>query len=305
MTTTDTPTDAYLSPLSGAQVDRLVTLALSTCRRLGFDLHYRAGALMTLPESDASGPILGLTNLARAIAQQDPDDWPQFVDIHFTDLLGRLDEGVPDPPDDPATQLIQRLVPRASLPPNWVDDRPDVLPGLLSVPATLHNHTVTMYLDPTDLGLTWSAAEALGLANLRRRPDHLELLEEDGVQLARLTGDSFTASRALVLDTVLHETLNLPDLPPAVLAAVPSRDLLLIHVVQDLSVLPALGLLLHLTARAHTQAPGPLSPDIHLVTFTPTGHPTWHPATTQTSPTTLALSPHLTTLITSLPPDTR
>ncbi|TDC30098.1 hypothetical protein E1261_14020, partial [Kribbella albertanoniae] len=109
MTTTDTPTDAYLSPLSGAQVDRLVTLALSTCRRLGFELQYRAGALMAIPET--SGPILGLTNLARAIAQQDPDDWPQFVDIHFTDLLGRLDEGVPDPPDDPATQLIQRLVP--------------------------------------------------------------------------------------------------------------------------------------------------------------------------------------------------
>ncbi|GAA1705208.1 hypothetical protein GCM10009745_60950 [Kribbella yunnanensis] len=297
MTTTETPTDAYLSPLTAAQVDRLVTLALSTCRRLGFDLLYEAGALF----SPGPGPILGLTNLARAIAHQDPDDWPQFIDIHFTDLLRRLDQGVPDPPDNPAAQLIQRLVPRTSLPPNWVGSRPDVLPGLLSVPATQQDETVTMYLDPTDLGLTWSAAEALGLANLRRRPDHLELLAEDDVQIARLTGDSFTASRALVLDTVLHETLNLPTLPSAVLAAVPSRDLLLIHIVKDLSVLPALGHLLHLAARAHSHAPGPLSPDIHLVTFTPTGHPTWHPATTHSTPTTLALSPQLTTLVSSLP----
>jgi len=306
MTTTETPTDAYLRPLTAPQVDRLVTLARSSCRRLGFDLHYEAGALVPGPsEADTSGPILGLTNLARAVAQQDFDDWPQFVDLHFAELLGRLEEGAPDPPDNPADQLIQRLVPRASLPPNWVADRPDVIPGLLSVPATLHGSTVTMYLDPSDLGLTWSAAEALGLANLRRRTDHLELLEEDGVPLARLTGDSFTASRALVLDTVLHETLDLPDLPAAVLAAVPSRDLLLIHVIRDLSVLPALGLLLHLTARAHSQAPGPLSPDIHLVTFTPSGHPTWHPATTQISPATLALSAQLTSLVSSLPAEAR
>ncbi|WP_405064067.1 hypothetical protein OG474_21115 [Kribbella sp. NBC_01505] len=303
MTTTETRTDPHLSPLIVLQADRLVALSLATCRRHGFALEYDAGAL--IPADSSPGPILGLTNLARAIAQEDPDDWPQFVDTHFIELLRRLDEGAPDPPNDPARELIQRLVPRSALPPNWIDDRPDVLPGLLSVPATLHDTTVTMYLDPTDLGLTWSAAEALGLANLRRRTDHLELLEEDGVQLARLTGDCFTASRALVLDTVLHETLNLSELPPAVLAAVPSRDLLLLHVVQDLSVLPALGLLLHLTDRAHSQAPGPLSPDIHLVTFTPAGHPTWHPATTTTSPTTLALSPQLTTLISSLPPEVR
>ncbi len=300
MTTTETRTDAYLSPLTAPQVDRLVTLAQSSCRRLGFDLHYEAGALVPA-ESDAAGPILGLTNLARAVAQEDFDDWPQFIDLHFTELLERLEEGAPDPPGNPAEQLIQRLVPRASLPPHWVADRPDVIPGLLSVPATLHDSTVTMFLDPSDLGLTWSAAEALGLANLRRRPDHLELLEDDGVQVARLTGDSFTASRALVLDAVLHETLELADLPAAVLAAVPSRDLLLIHVIKDLSVLPALGLLLHLTARAHSQAPGPLSPDIHLVTFTSSGHATWHPATTQTSPSTLTLFPHLTTLVSSLP----
>ncbi|MFI5736475.1 hypothetical protein ACIA49_40540 [Kribbella sp. NPDC051587] len=310
MTTTETPTDPHLSPLTAPQVDRLVALALATCRKLGFDLEYDAGALIPAAvldalDPEAPGPILGLTNLARAIAQEDPDDWPQFVDTHFTELLRRLDEGAPDPPDDPARELIQRLVPRTSLPPHWVADRPDVIPGLLSVPATLHDTTVTMYLDPTDLGLTWSAAEALGLANLRRRTDHLELLEEDGVQLARLTGDSFTASRALVLDTVLRETLQLPDLPSAVLAAVPARDLLLIHVIQDLKVLPALGLLLHLTARAHSQAPGPLSPEVHLVTFTTSGHPTWHPATTSTSPTALALSTQLTTLITCLPSEIR
>ncbi|MFK4084243.1 hypothetical protein ACI2LF_09065 [Kribbella sp. NPDC020789] len=300
-----TTTDPHLGPLTTPQVDRLVTLALASCRALGLHLHYQAGALAPASGRDMSGPVLGLTNLARAIAQEPPEDWPQFVTAHFTELLRRLDEGAPDPPADPARELVQRLVPRSSLPPHWVADRPDVIPGLLSVPATVHDSTVTMYLDPSDLGLTWPAAEAMGLANLRRRTDQVELLEQDGVQLARITGDSFTASRALVLETVLRETLGIPVLPPAVLVAVPARDLLLIHVVRDLSVLPALGLLLHLTARAHSQAPGPLSPDIHLVTFTPTGRLTWHPATTQTSPATLALSPHLTTLVGSLPSDAR
>ncbi|TDD57436.1 hypothetical protein E1263_23575 [Kribbella antibiotica] len=250
MTTTETTTDPHLGPLTARQADRLITLAIATCRRLGFDLEYDAGALLpAILDPDAPGPMLGLTNLARAIAQQEPGDWPQFVDTHFIELLRRLDEGAPAPPSNPASELIQRLVPRTSLPPNWVADRPDIIPGLLSVPATVHDDTVTMYLDPTDLGLTWSAAEALGLANLRRRTGHLELLEADGIQLARLAGDSFTASRALVLDTVLHETLGLAELPSAVLAAVPARDLLLIHVIRDLTALPALGLMLHLTAK--------------------------------------------------------
>ena len=65
----------------------------------------------------------------------------------------------------------------------------------------------------------------------------------------------------------------------------------MLHVIRDLSVIPTLGLLLNLAARSHSHDPGPLIPDVHLVT-THDGALTWHPATT-TSPdnTPLRLSP--------------
>ena len=172
----------------------------------------------------------------------------------------------------------------------------------MSVPATINDGTVTMYLEPPDLGLTWPEAERFGLANLRRLTDHVEYLDHDDIRIAFVTGTPFAASRALVLDTVLRDSLHLDHHPPhGLLAAVPARDLLLLHVIKDLSVIPALGLLINLAARSHTHDPGPLSPEVHLVTpTTPTpeaspdpSHPfTWHPATT-TSPdnTPLRLSP--------------
>ncbi|GAA0611173.1 hypothetical protein HPO96_21985 [Kribbella sandramycini] len=293
-TTTDNPSVDFLSPLTGPQVGRLVCLALAVVRRLGYELMYRDGVLQPT-DPRASGPILGLSNLARAIAHQDPAGWPQAVERHFTDLIRRLEEGVPDPPADPERALVQRLVPRAALPAEWTADRPDFLPGLLSVPAAEQGDVVTMFLNPSDLGLTWSAAEGFGLANLRRRTDTVDFVDVGGVQIAALTGDSFTASRALVIDAVLRDSLAISTPPSGLLVALPSRDLLLIHVIRDLGAIPALGHLINHAVRTYNQAPGPLSPDVHLVTFTPT--PTWYPATSAHSPTTLTLSPELSALL--------
>jgi hypothetical protein len=78
-----------------------------------------------------------------------------------------------------------------------------------------------------------------------------------------------------------------------VLAAVPARDTLLLHVIESLTVIPALGVLLNVAARCHARDPGPLSPEVYLVTpdFT------WHPATTALPDhTPLRLSPELETL---------
>jgi hypothetical protein len=154
-----------------------------------------------------------------------------------------------------------------------------------------------MYLDPTDFGLTWSDADRFGLANLRRITDHVEYFDHDDIRIALLTGSIFTASRALVLDTVLRESLHLEPPPYGVLAALPARDLLLIHVIRDLAVIPALGQMLNLASRSHTHDPGPLIPDVHLVT--PTFE--WYPATTPSPDNTpLRLSPQLDALTKSL-----
>lgn len=282
-----------LIPLTRGQAARFVRLGLTAAAHLGLDLTYEGGAALVPVAPSADGPVLGLSNLARRVSKHAEDRWPELIEDHFSQVLHRLRHGPPRPPDDPERQLIQRLVPRRSLPGEWGADRVDYLPGLLSVPATAQDGVVTMYLDPGDFGLTWSEAERLGLANLRRLEDHVEHVEHDGITIALVTGSIFSASRALVLDTVLRESLHL-ELPAyGVLAAVPARDLLLIHVIRDLSVIPALGLMLNLAARSYTNDPGPLSPDVHLVT--PTLE--WHPATTSSPDSTpLRLSPQLDAL---------
>ena len=310
--------DQVLSPLSRSQAALLVDLALAAAARLGLDVTYEGDAALVPFEPSASGPVLGLSNLARGLSRFDEEHWPALVDEHFTELLGRLRDGPPPPPDDPQESLIQRLVPRDALPADWTADRPDFVPGLLSVPSTAEDGVVTMYLEPSDLGLTWSEAERIGLSNLRRLTDHVEYVEHDDIRIALVTGSAFAASRALVLDTVLRESLHVESIPHGALVALPIRDLLLVHVIKDLSVIPALGLLLNLAARAHSHDPGPLTPDVFLAIPDSAPHRApdsrrtsgngsgagsrlgplaWHPATTVSlDHTPLRLSPQLDSL---------
>ncbi|MGW6279675.1 hypothetical protein [Kribbella sp. NPDC055071] len=291
--------DPALTPLSRQQATLLVHIGLDVASRLGLDVTYEGGAALVPVASSASGPVLGLTNLARTLSRYQEECWPDLIENHFRHLLDSVRHGPPAPPTDPEQELIQRLVPRHALPPDWTADRPDFVPGLLSVPATEDNGIVAMFLNPSDLGLTWSAAEHIGLTNLRSRTDDVEWVDHDDIRIAFVTGSSFAASRALVLDTVLHESLHLDHLTHGALVALPARELLLIHVIKDLSVIPALGQLLNLAARSYDHDPGPLSPDVHLVIPDPTfpAALTWHASTT-TSPdhTPLRLSPHLEAL---------
>ncbi|TDW19056.1 hypothetical protein [Kribbella kalugense] len=269
-------TDPVLVPLSRRQAARLVHLALSSSADLGLAVRYQGGAALVPADRSADYPVVGLSNLARTVAQFTEDRWPLLVREHISQVVEQLRSGPPTP-TDPERELIQRLVPRDALPSGWALDRPEFLPGLLSVPSTADDTIVTMYLEPADLGLTWSDAERFGLANLRQLTDVVEYVDHDDLRIAFISGTPFAASRALVLDTVLRESLHLEHPPPhGVLAAMPARDTLLLHVIQDLSVIPALGLLLNLAARCHARDPGPLSPDVYLVT--PDFH--WLPATT-------------------------
>jgi hypothetical protein len=122
--------------------------------------------------------------------------------------------------------------------------------------------------------------------------DTVAFAEHEGTYVAMITGSSFAASRALVLDTVLRESLHVENPRYGVLAAMPVRDLLLVHVITDLSVIPALGMMLNLSGRSHTTEPGPLSPTVYLVG--PTG---WQSATRTADAPDPGLSPALVTLI--------
>ncbi|MFI5696678.1 hypothetical protein ACIA58_32790 [Kribbella sp. NPDC051586] len=285
--------DPALAPLSRGQAARLVHLALSAAAELGLDLTYQGGAALVPAHRREDSPVLGLSNLARTLARFDEDDWPVLVEEHFDQLMEQLRQGPPTAPTDPERELIQRLVPRDALPPDWTAGRPDFVPGLLSVPSTSDDGIVTMYLQPSDMGLTWTDAERFGLANLRSLTDQVEHVDHADLRLAFVTGSPFAASRALVLDTVLRESLQVDHAPYGVLAAVPARDTLMLHVIRDLSVIPALGVLLNVAARSHAHDPGPLSPEVFLVT--PDFR--WLSATTLSPDyTPLRLSPELESL---------
>lgn len=285
--------DPVLPPLSRRQADRLVCLALHAAADLDLMLTYRGGAALVPTDPASDKPMVGLSNLARVVVRYEEDDWPALVEEHLRHILEQLRDGSPPLPADPERELIQRIVPREALPSDWTTDRPDFVPGLISVPSMEADGIVTMFLEPSDLDLTWSDAERFGLANLRLLEDAVEFVDHEDLRIAFISGDGYAASRALVLDTVLRETLQVEHAPYGVLATLPTRDTLILHVIEDLSVIPALGLLLNLAARCYSRDPGPLSPDVFLVTpdFT------WHPATTApTDQAPLRLSPELESL---------
>ncbi|GAA1612208.1 MULTISPECIES: hypothetical protein [Kribbella] len=268
--------DPMLPPLTRRQADRLVQLALTAAAGLGLSLTYHDDAALVPVDPATDDPVLGLCNLARVVGRFEEDRWPEIVSEHLAAVVEQFRAGPPEPPADPEHELIQRIVARDSLPPEWTVDRPDFLPGLIAVPSKQEDDIITMFLEPADLGLNRTDADRFGLANLRRLRDHVSFLDEEDIRIAHVSGTGYGASRALVLDTVLRESLQVPHAPYGVLAALPARDNLMLHVIKDLSVIPALGLMLSLAARSYARDPGPLSAEVYLVT----PELVWHCATT-------------------------
>jgi hypothetical protein len=299
--------DPILSPLSHPEAAHLIRLSLEAANSAGLTGHYDGhGALTLTNQPTASGPSgpdprvqrleAGLTNLARIVANERPHHWPRLVAEHFERLATALRNGAGPPPADPQTQLLQRLAARDTLDPRLSGAAPEFVPGLLSVPATSSEGAITMYFDPErDLGLTWTEAESYGLRNLRALTDRVSYAEYDGTHVALISGSTFAASRALVLDTVLRESLHVENPPHGVLAAMPVRDLLLVHVITDLSVLPALGMMLNIAGRSHDTDPGPLSPWVYLV-----GPDGWQLATRTGNDSAPGLSPAFHALLREL-----
>ena len=146
---------------------------------------------------------------------------------------------------------------------------PEFVPGVLTAPATYAGTAVAMHFDIDSLGVPWAELTRMGLANLRRLEDTVELVRQpgdNGAEVAMLTGGMFTASRALVLDTVLRESLRVENPRFGCLVAIPARDMLLIHVVRDQTVVNAFGMLAELANCFFADSPGPLSPHVYYVT---------------------------------------
>lgn len=257
-----------LLPLTTSQAERLVRLSEEAVAKRGFTMRYDGAGVLVAVDSDGApvrdGVSAGLANLARTVADLPRQRWHSAVAAHFDQLTSP--NRPPPIPDDLENELYLRLVCAATIDPEMAQGVPEFAPGVLTVPATYVGRGVAMHFNIESLGVPREEATRMGLANLRRLRDEVEPVRFDGAEFTALTGSMFTASRALVLDTVLRESLQVENPPFGCLVAMPARDMLFVHVLRDQTILKALQLLITTAGSIFTTRPGAVSPHVYYVT---------------------------------------
>lgn len=256
-----------LLPLTAGQADRLVQLSEEAVAKRGFTMRYDGeGALLTVGSNGATvpgGASAGLGNLARTVAGLPRQQWRSAVAAHFDQMTSPHEP--PPIPDNLESEVYVRLVSADAIDPEMSRGTPEFVPGVLTVPATYVGRSVAMYFDLNHLGLPREEATRLGLANLRKLRDEVNIVSSEGAEIAQLSGSMFTASRALVFDTVLRESLQVENPPFGCLVAMPARDQLFVHVIRDQTMLEALHMLITTAASMFSTLPGPVSPHVYYV----------------------------------------
>ena len=256
-----------LTPLTVTQAVRLARLAEEAVARRGMPMRYDGEGALVPVDSDGvpvrDGMFAGLMNLARTVAELPRRQWRAAVTAHFDQLTSS--GGPPPIPDDLESELYLRLVCASTIEPSWAESVPEFAPGVLTVPATYTGRAVAMHFNIDNLGVTSEEATRMGLANLRRLRDEVEHVQCDDAEITTLSGSMFTASRALVFDTVLRESLRVENPPFGCLVAMPARDSLLVHVLRDQTVATALDILPTVAITMFSCRPGPVSPHVYYV----------------------------------------
>jgi hypothetical protein len=249
------------------QAARLVRLAEAAVTERGLPMRYDGAAALVPVASDGvpaeQGMFAGLANLARTVAALPRQQWRSAVAAHFDQMV--FPGGRPMIPDDLEGELYLRLVRASTIEPDWAKRVPEFVPGVVTAPATYAGRAVAMHFDLDSLGVPWEEATRIGLANLRRLKDDVEYVRGHGAEVAMLTGTMFTASRAMVLDTVLRESLRVENPPLGCLVAIPARDMLLVHVLRDQTAVSALEMLVRIATCFFAESPGPVSPHVYYV----------------------------------------
>jgi hypothetical protein len=208
------------------------------------------------------GTRYGLNTLAQMCARQDRAAWPATVREHF-DRMAAL-------PTD--TDFGSAEEARAVIKARLVDDgflaRVPSQPAARRVAEDLHlvlayDLPETVLIPARDEILEWGAEDELfahALAQVRAEPGlELQPLDLDGEPVSVLTGESFfTATHALWADEF--------DPPPSehgTLVVLPTRNVVLAHVIRDGSVIGMIDPLLQFAGRYHAEGPGSLSDGVY------------------------------------------
>ncbi|BEP15859.1 hypothetical protein acdb102_41700 [Acidothermaceae bacterium B102] len=260
--------DKHLTFLTVTEADRVRELMREALVARGLTVRVN-GDHLQVPD----GPTLGLWNVAALCHGSDPTDlaWRAVVAAHVDKVMFGYVGG--DPFDGlPKDELLSRVYTKL-----WPDnlllefEAPSVpfVPGLserlcLDVPGG----AALISTDRVERFGGWDELHAAGLANLEARPfEFMELVPTPiGGHYWRLTGDLYTASKALLLPGLLP-TLEagvpeLADVGMGWLMSMPNRNEICWHMVQDGGVLVSLNFMMAHSAEAYTDAPGQLSPHV-------------------------------------------
>lgn len=258
---TGTP-DPHLKVLDVAHADRLRSLALRAFAELGLEVVLDGDAVVA-----ADGREFGLHSVARACRVEPMGDWPALVRAHVA-AIASATSGT----DDLRALTIDEAAPRAYL---RLVDGSQVLPWMATRQVTEDLHEVLALDCPDSVALlNVDTVERLGERALREAAvlnllavgfDEVVRLDGPGGAVLRVgAGDSvYTASKLLVVPDVLRRLLGEEHAAPhGVLAAMMSWQELVVHVVADASVVPALETLVRSAGANYAERPHAVSPHV-------------------------------------------
>lgn len=260
--------DKHLSFLTVAEADLVRGLMREALEARGLTVIVN-GDHLQVPD----GPTFGLYNVAALCHSSYPSEqvWRDVVAAHVEKLMfgyvaGDPFEGMTE--DELRSRVYTRLWSQQTLPDYEAPSVP-FAPGLVEVLCLdLPGGTALISSDRVERFGGWDVLHPVGRANLEARPfEEMELVHTPlAGHYWRLTGDLYTASKALLLPNLLPEIRDgvpqLADVGMGWLVSVPNRNEICWHMVQDGAVLPTLGYLLEAVGDAFNDAPGQLSPHV-------------------------------------------
>ncbi|WP_405824338.1 hypothetical protein OG705_29480 [Streptomyces sp. NBC_00838] len=274
--------DLHLSALTTEQADRLRELVRQHHARRGESVSVSGDTVHAAPGTR------GLFNLAERCRRAEPHTWPEIVERHF-DALDNATRAAGSGTGDILRSVYLRLMPDDAIPAEAASSFSYALPvatGLLEVLALDLPDSLRLLDDEDVAGVGLEELRSAGRAHLvGAAVDHDTMRTGSGTTLHAVSGESmYVASKALVLDDLMHSATGRELPEDGALFTVPSRHLLVFHPLEDRNAVDAINDLASFGLGAYQDNPGPLSPRLYW----------WHKGTitclTQIDNATMALS---------------
>lgn len=216
------------------------------------------------------GAVYGLWNVAAACkATGKRRAWPAVVEAHVASLVNAPTGAAEMTVEDVLAHAVLRVYGSDTVPPEARDKLTYVrefADGLLEAVVLDTPTTVMMLLDEDVERCGRTELWAAGLEHLVAEPlgDVEQLNVPGGAVVEVVEGESvYTASKLLVLPDVLRRAYGERVFPDGVLVAMPDRHHLLLHPIDDGSVLPALQAMASMVAEFYASAVGGVSPSVY------------------------------------------